>query len=222
MLAISIARIFRLSQHQAQTRFESILCGLFLFNQATVIKSVEFSFIFHDVRFKSSAVGSETFILGYLSPPKSPPPPLPEIRTTRALHLHRMHASALLVRLTVIVTPLAVLSAPEHGRGGYPRQYGHLGVASSPTTTVRLSPDPELASRVSEYVAHQRTRSLSNQSAETPSSTSRGCSIVNSETTTSQISINQAAIVTAAVGPYSITTVKDGVVVIATSRGYAI
>lgn len=95
-----------------------------------------------------------------------------------------MHTLALLALLAAIVALVAVLSAPEAGRGGYPGNYGQHGAVSSSTKTIRLSADPELDSKVSEYIAHQRTRSPSSHSTETQSPTSRGSTIVSSETTT--------------------------------------
>lgn len=95
-----------------------------------------------------------------------------------------MHTSALLALVAAIVAPVAVLSAPEPGRGGYPGHYGQHGAVSSSTKTVRLSADPELDSKVSEYIAHQHTRSPSIHSTEAQSPTSRGSTTVSSETTT--------------------------------------
>lgn len=113
---------------------------------------------------------------------------------------------------------MTVLSAPEAGRG----HHGHYGALSSVTTTTGLSADPELDSKLSEYIAHHRTRSLSSPSTESHSPTSRGSTF--DPETTNGTSTSQVAIGIPTPGPRgnSTTTVEGGVVVVATSKGYEI
>lgn len=134
-----------------------------------------------------------------------------------------MHISALLPLFAAIVAPVAVLSAPQPGGGGYGENHGHYGAVSSGNTTTRLSADPELASRISEYIAHQRTKSLSSYSTETHSPISGGSTTVISDTTT-ETSTSDSAVSTQAPGPYgnSTTTVEGENLVVPKSKGYEI